>query len=111
MCANTLINAEDGQACVEFDAETGAVPPEAPPSASHQQTMPTRLADTITGWIQMLHMARVFGLPMKIFVCVMGLVITLLSVTGVYIWWKKRKARKSSRKQQDLFVENLGLVK
>jgi|GEM_PF-6049937 len=49
MCANTLINAEDGQACVEFDADTGAVPPEAPLSASHQQTMPTSLADTITG--------------------------------------------------------------
>ena len=98
MCADTLINAEDGQACVEFDAETGAVPPEAPPSASHQQTMPTRLADTITGWIQMLHMARVFGLPMKIFVCVMGLVITLLSVTGVYIWLKKRWAAQLKRK-------------
>ena len=60
MCANTLINAEDGQACVEFDADTGAVPPEAPLSASHQQTMPTSLADTITGWIQMLHMERMF---------------------------------------------------
>lgn len=23
----------------------------------------------------------------------MGLIVALLSVTGVYIWWKKRKAR------------------
>jgi len=30
-------------------------------------------------------MAQVFGLPMQIFVCIMGLVITALSVTGVYI--------------------------
>ena len=108
MCANTLSNAEDGQTCVEFDADTGAVPPEAPLSASHQQGMPTRLAETITGWIQMLHMARVFGLPMKIFVCVMGLVITLLSVTGVYIWWKKRRARRLSKTRRDMFVVNLG---
>ena len=38
-------------------------------------------------------MADVFGLAYRIFVCVLGLVITMLSVTGVYIWWKKRKAR------------------
>jgi uncharacterized iron-regulated membrane protein len=96
MCANTLLNAEDSQACVEFDADTGAVPPEEPMSGSHTHVMPTRLADTITGLIQELHMARIFGLPMKIFVCVMGLVITMLSVTGVYIWLKKRKARRLS---------------
>jgi uncharacterized iron-regulated membrane protein len=38
-------------------------------------------------------MADVFGLPYRIFVCVLGLIITMLSVTGVYIWWKKHKAR------------------
>jgi len=92
MCAITLLHAEDSQACVEFDADTGAVPPEEPMSGSHTQAMPTRLADTITGLIQELHMARIFGLPMKIFVCVMGLVITMLSVTGVYIWLRKRRA-------------------
>jgi uncharacterized iron-regulated membrane protein len=93
MCANTLLNAEDSQACVVFDADTGAVPPEEPMSGLHTPAMPTRLADTITGLIQELHMARIFGLPMKIFVCVMGLVITMLSVTGVYIWLKKRRVQ------------------
>jgi uncharacterized iron-regulated membrane protein len=38
-------------------------------------------------------MANVFGLPYRIFVCILGLVIAMLSVTGVYIWWKKRRAR------------------
>ena len=42
-------------------------------------------------------MADVFGLPYRIFVCVLGLVITMLSVTGVYIWWKKRCARINRR--------------
>ena len=37
--------------------------------------------------------ANVFGLPYRIFVCILGLVITMLSLTGVYIWWKKRVAR------------------
>ncbi|MGH6852653.1 MAG: PepSY domain-containing protein, partial [Methylocella sp.] len=42
------------------------------------------------------HMARVFGRPYQIFVCVLGLATTMLPVTGVYIWWKKRSARKFS---------------
>jgi len=29
----------------------------------------------------------------RIFVCALGLAITMLSVTRVYIWWKKRRAR------------------
>lgn len=56
-----------------------------------------RSGDTVTNWLAALHMARVFGLPYRIFVCVLGLIITMLSVTGVYIWWKKRSAAKSAR--------------
>ncbi|MEF3365109.1 PepSY domain-containing protein [Methylocystis sp. 9N] len=33
-----------------------------------------------------------FGLPYKIFVCAVGFVVAMLSVTGIYIWWKKRAA-------------------
>jgi uncharacterized iron-regulated membrane protein len=39
-------------------------------------------------------MANVFGLPYRIFVFIAGIVITMLSVTGVYIWWKKRGFRR-----------------
>jgi uncharacterized iron-regulated membrane protein len=49
---------------------------------------------TITEWLVWLHMAQVFGLPMQIFVCVMGLMIVMLSITGVIIWLKKRRARR-----------------
>ncbi len=49
--------------------------------------------NTVSNWLRALHRADVFGLPYRIFVCVLGLIITMLSVTGVYIWWKKRKAR------------------
>jgi uncharacterized iron-regulated membrane protein len=34
---------------------------------------------------------------MKVFVCAMGLAIATLSATGVYIWWKKREARRRVR--------------
>lgn len=50
--------------------------------------------DTITAWLVSLHLVTVWGLPYRIFVCVLGLVVAMLSVTGVYIWWKKRCARK-----------------
>lgn len=48
--------------------------------------------NTLTTWLVALHMANVFGLPYRVFVCLMGLVIVMLSVTGVVIWLKKRRS-------------------
>ncbi|HXW72572.1 MAG TPA: PepSY-associated TM helix domain-containing protein [Methylocella sp.] len=75
---------------IEFDADTGALISLELPVGQHS-------GNTISAWLYALHMGDVFGLPYRIFVCVLGLVITILSVTGVYIWWKKRKARKFSK--------------
>jgi uncharacterized iron-regulated membrane protein len=52
--------------------------------------------NTVESWLYALHMTRVFGRTFQIFVCALGLFVALLSVTGVYIWWKKRRARKLS---------------
>ncbi|WP_020483784.1 PepSY-associated TM helix domain-containing protein [Methylomonas sp. MK1] len=49
--------------------------------------------NTVTSWLAALHMGDVFGMPYRIFVCVLGLAIVMLSVTGVVIWLKKRRAR------------------
>ena len=49
--------------------------------------------DRVSTWLQMLHMAGVFGLPYRIFVSLLGLAVTMLSVTGVLIWLRKRSAR------------------
>lgn len=62
--------------------------------------------NTVSHWLYALHMANVFGLPWRIFVCILGLVIVMLSVTGIVIWMKKRRARSdqqqmSSRKRFD----------
>ncbi|MDX2238721.1 MAG: PepSY-associated TM helix domain-containing protein [Hyphomonadaceae bacterium] len=51
------------------------------------------LGASITTWLFALHMGQVFGLPFRIFVCLMGLVAVMLSVTGVLIWLRKRRAR------------------
>jgi uncharacterized iron-regulated membrane protein len=49
--------------------------------------------NTLTAWLMALHMANVFGLPYRIFVCLLGLAIVMLAVTGVVIWLKKRRVR------------------
>lgn len=79
-----------GGAAVVFDANTGAL---------ERLTMPATEAsgDVVTRWLVWLHTARVFGMPMQIFVCAMGFIITALSVTGVVIWWRKRRAAKHQR--------------
>jgi uncharacterized iron-regulated membrane protein len=40
-----------------------------------------------------LHSGRIIGLPGRILLSVMGVVIAMLSVTGVLIWARKRRAR------------------
>jgi len=40
-----------------------------------------------------VHSGRILGLPGRILISLMGLVIAMLSVTGIIIWWRKRRAR------------------
>jgi uncharacterized iron-regulated membrane protein len=77
-----------GSTAVYFDSRSGE---------TKDVSLPTghRSGTTITTWLVELHTANVFGLPYRIFVCVLGMLIAMLSVTGVYIWWKKRRARQT----------------
>ncbi len=78
-----------GSTEVMFDGETGALV---------KLFLPTgeRAGDTVEAWLYALHMTRVFGRAYQIFVCGLGFAITMLSMTGAYIWWRKRQARKFS---------------
>ena len=78
-----------GRTRVFFDANDGSLKLVLLPTGQFS-------GNTITSWLIALHDANVFGLPYRIFVSILGLVIAMLSVTGVYIWWKKRKARSLS---------------
>ena len=51
-----------------------------------------------------LHSGRIIGLPGRIMVSLMGLVVAMLSLTGIIIWAKKRRARQRSvqRAQQSV---------
>jgi uncharacterized iron-regulated membrane protein len=49
--------------------------------------------NAVSQWLSALHTGRVGGLPYRIFLSLMGLIVAILSITGIVIWWKKRKAR------------------
>lgn len=46
-----------------------------------------------------VHSGRILGLPGRILISLMGLVVAALSVTGVVIWYRKRRARLHMRSQ------------
>jgi uncharacterized iron-regulated membrane protein len=72
---------------VFFDADTGEF-------VSVLPTMSGHTGITITNWLRALHMIQdpVDYLFYRIFVVFVGLGVVMLSVTGVYIWWRKRQA-------------------
>lgn len=54
-----------------------------------------------------LHSGRIAGITGRIIVTVLGLVIAMLSVTGIIIWARKRKSRQSARAPKELFKAEL----
>ena len=40
-----------------------------------------------------LHSGRILGIPGRVLMSLMGLIVATLSVTGVLVWWRKRGAR------------------
>lgn len=79
-----------GNTRVVIDANNGAVKQVLLPTGQYN-------GNTITSWLLALHTANIWGMPYKIFVCVLGLTIVMLSVTGVLIWLKKRRSRCHSK--------------
>lgn len=75
-----------GRTRLVLEANTGEVKQLHLPTGQHNGL-------TVTMWLNALHDANVFGLPYRIFVSMLGLLIVMLASTGVYVWWKKRQAR------------------
>lgn len=75
-----------GNPWLYFDAKTGA-----PAGAD----IPGRgsAGDVFLQSMFPLHSGRIIGLPGRVLMSVMGILIALLSVTGVLIWWRRRAAR------------------
>lgn len=53
-----------------------------------------------------LHSGRILGLPGRIAISVMGLVVAMLAVTGAYLWWRKRRSRTIPAAQRTALTRN-----
>lgn len=78
-----------GATTVVFDGDDGAL---------LEITEPTgeRLGDTVESWLYALHMARIFGMPYRILVVFTGLFVAFLSASGIFLWLRKRRARRKT---------------
>lgn len=75
-----------GATTVWFDGNTGAF-------VAFEAATGQDVGQTITAWFRALHFATVGGLAYRITVSIVGVLTALLSISGVYIWWVKRRAR------------------
>lgn len=80
------ISKEHGSTKVYFDANTGA---------QKAFFLPTgkKKGDTLTQWLLALHTGNLWGMPHKIVLCFLGVITTLLVLSGSYLWWKRRVIR------------------
>lgn len=69
-----------------FDDRSGA-------EVLRQEAGKGRLADIYAGMQYQLHSGRILGWPGRILICLSGLAVTILSLTGVTIWLKKRRVK------------------
>lgn len=81
------IRDEGGSTSVWFDGSSGELKTTFIPTG-------TADGDTITTWLYALHMAAIGGIAYKMAVSLLGLIVILLSMTGIIIWWRKKNARK-----------------
>ena len=76
---------------VWVDGDTGALRDVGLPSGQHA-------GNTVSTWLWGLHYGDFRDyLAYRTLVCVFGVVLVMLSITGVYIWWKKRMVRNSRK--------------
>jgi uncharacterized iron-regulated membrane protein len=75
---------------VAFDGDSGALRGVQFPSGQHA-------ANTATAWAEAIHTAHVGGTAWRIGASLTGAVVTMLSVTGVVIWLRKRHGRAGRR--------------
>ncbi|MEI2416014.1 PepSY-associated TM helix domain-containing protein [Orrella sp. JC864] len=82
-----------GNTAVLIDADTGQ---------PRGRWLPTGgpAGNTVSNWLGALHMAHVFGRPWQVFVALAGLATAMLSITGVLVWHRKRRARRGAASMQ-----------
>ncbi len=77
------IQIDHGGTTVYFDGNSGAF------KASFIPTKKAR-GDTLVEWLEGLHKGSIWGLPHRIVLSVLGVVTTLFTLSGFYLWWKRK---------------------
>ena len=73
---------------VWVDGETGALVELAAPATE-------RPGNRLDAWLRALHFGDLQDSVLyRVFVCTIGFATVMLSVTGIFIWWSKRAARR-----------------
>ncbi len=80
------VDPKTGRSRFHFDAWTGELIRIDPPQG-------TSAGDAFLAWMFPLHGGAAFGLLGRAIISFTGLAVAGLSVTGLVIWWKKRKGR------------------
>lgn len=77
---------EGGGSDLWIDGDSGVV-------LKVQQEGRAASGDTLSTWLRFLHTGQVFGIGYRIAVGIVGMIVAVLSVTGLVIWFVKRRAR------------------
>lgn len=79
-----------GETAVTFDGDDGRL-------VQFRAATGQGARGTFDSWIVALHFAAVrpLGVAYRVFVSALGVVVAALCVTGVWIWWRKRAARRN----------------
>lgn len=78
---------EGGGSDLWIDGDSGAV-------LNFQQEGRAASGDTLSTWLRVLHTGQVFGIGYRIAVGIVGVIVAVLSVTGLIVWFVKRKSRR-----------------
>ncbi|WP_228073895.1 PepSY-associated TM helix domain-containing protein [Kordiimonas pumila] len=78
---------------LSFDGTTGELVRQQTPGEGS-------VGDVIVAAQYLLHTGTIMGFVGRVLVSVTGLVLSAISVTGLYLWWKKRSQRTIIKKRR-----------
>lgn len=84
---------------IYIDDQTGAV-------IAERSTGKDTAGDVFAQLQYPLHSGRIAGMAGRAFICLMGIAVAALSITGLVIWWRKRRSREHSRARLGLTISN-----
>lgn len=87
------VNRRHANTTIFLDGETGELVAFASPVGKS-------IGAKVTIWLHALHFAAVGSVAYQVFVCLLGIFIVVLSISGIIIWWKKLRSRRTRKSQQ-----------